>query len=97
MKSITIEEIEAIDCTKCCVVDLRPEEQYRRGTFPGAVNIPMEQFEKRKTEIPKEKTVCLLCHTGERSQAYTEELEKEGYDAANVNGGYNGSWQSQGY
>lgn len=88
MKSITIEEIEAIDCTKCCVVDLRPEEQYRRGTFPGAVNIPMEQFEKRKTEIPKEKTVCLLCHTGERSQAYTEELEKEGYDAANVNGGY---------
>ena len=88
MKSITIEEMETIDYTKCCVVDLRPEEQYRRGTFPGAVNIPMEQFEERKTEIPKEKTVYLLCHTGERSQIYTEELEKEGYDVVNVNGGY---------
>ena len=55
MRSITIEEIETIDCTKCCVVDLRPEEQYRRGTFPGAINITMEQFEERKAEIPKEK------------------------------------------
>ena len=88
MKSITIEELEKTDQTKCCIVDIRPEEQYRRGTFPGAVNIPMEQFEERKAEIPKEKAVYLLCHTGERSQTYTEELEEEGYDAINVTGGY---------
>ncbi|MBE7727894.1 MAG: ATPase [Enterocloster citroniae] len=88
MKSITIEELEAIDHTKSCIIDLRPEEQYQRGTFPGAVNIPMDLFEKRKTEIPKEKAIYLLCHTGERSQAYTEELESEGYDAVNVSGGY---------
>lgn len=88
MKSVTIEELEKINQTKCCIVDLRPEEQYRRGTFPGAVNIPMEEFEERKAEIPGEKTVYLLCHTGERSQRYAEELEKEGYDAVNVSGGY---------
>lgn len=88
MKSITIEELEKTDGTKCCIVDIRPEEQYKRGTFPGAVNIPMEQFAERKQEIPKEKAVYLLCHTGERSQAYTEELEAEGYDAVNISGGY---------
>lgn len=71
MKSITIEELEKTDGTKCCIVDIRPEEQYKGGTFPGAVNIPMEQFAERKQEIPKEKAVYLLCHTGERSQAYT--------------------------
>lgn len=88
MKVISIEELERIDLSTCCIVDLRPEDQYRRGTFPGAVNIPMEQFDERKRELPKEKTVYLLCHTGERSQAYTEELDAEGYDAVNVSGGY---------
>lgn len=88
MKLISIEDLETINNTECCIVDLRPEEQYQRGTFPGAVNIPMEQFEERKAEIPNDKTVYLLCHTGERSQTYTEELEKAGYDAVNVSGGY---------
>ena len=88
MKSITIEELETIDYTKSCVVDLRPEEQYRRGTFPGAVNIPVEQFEDRKAELRKDQTGSLLCHTGERSQAYANEMEEEGYAAVNVSGGY---------
>ena len=88
MKVISIEELERIDPSTCCIVDLRPEDQYRRGTFPGTVNIPMEQFDERKREFPKEKTVYLLCHTGERSQAYAEELDAEGYDAVNVSGGY---------
>ena len=88
MKVISIEKLERIDPSTCCIVDLRPEDQYRRGTFPGAVNIPMEQFDERKRELQREKTVYLLCHTGEHSQAYAEELGAEGYDAVNVNGGY---------
>ena len=88
MKSITVEELETIDASTCCIVDLRPEEQYSRGTFPGAVNIPMERFDERKSEIPKEKCIYLLCHTGERSEEYAEELEEDGYNAVNVSGGY---------
>lgn len=88
MESITIEELETSEWADCCIIDLRSEEQYRRGTFPGAVNIPMEQFEERKVEIRKGQTVYLLCHTGERSQAYAEKLRKEGYEAVNVSGGY---------
>ena len=88
MKSITIEQLETTDPSSCYIIDLRPEEQYSRGTFPGAINIPMEQFEERKEEIPKEKTICLLCHSGERSRYCTDNLEEEGYDAVNVSGGY---------
>ena len=46
MKSISIEELEKIDPTECCIVDIRPEEQYRRGTrfrvlsiFPWNIDI----------------------------------------------------------
>ena len=88
MKSIGIEQLEITDPVSSYIIDLRPEEQYSRGTFPGAVNIPMEQFEERKEEIPREKTIYLLCHSGEHSRDYTDALEEEGYDAVNVSGGY---------
>ena len=39
-------------------------------------------------EIPKDKPVWLLCHTGERSVEYVELLCLSGYDAGNVEGGY---------
>ena len=90
MKSITIESLERTDKDKVLVVDIRPEDQYQRGTFPGAVNIPMAEFEDRKTELKlyKDKEIYLMCHTGERSLEYVQDLIADGYDAGNVTGGY---------
>lgn len=88
MQSVTIEELENIQSGQGIVVDLRPSEQFARGTFPGAVSIPMEEFEDRKKELDKGKTIYLLCHTGERSVDYVQDLTEEGYEAINVEGGY---------
>ena len=90
MKSITIESLERADKDKVLVVDIRPEEQYQRGTFPGAVNLPMAEFEDRKTELElyKDKEIYLMCHTGERSLEYVQDLIADGYDVGNVTGGY---------
>ena len=90
MKSITIESLERTDKDKVLVVDIRPEDQYQRGTFPGAVNLPMAEFEDRKTELElyKDKEIYLMCHTGERSLEYVKDLIADGYDAGNVTGGY---------
>ena len=90
MKSITIESLERADKDKVLVVDIWPEEQYQRGTFPGAVNLPMAEFEDRKTELEpyKDKEIYLMCHTGERSLEYVQDLLADGYDAGNVTGGY---------
>ena len=90
MKSITIESLERADKDKVLVVDIRPEDQYQRGTFPGAVNLPMAEFEDRKTELKlyKDKEIYLMCHTGERSLEYVQDLIADGYDAGNVTGGY---------
>ena len=88
MQSVTIEELENIQPGQGIVVDLRPSEQFARGTFPGAVSIPMEEFEDRKKELDKGKTIYLLCHTGERSVDYVQDLTEEGYEAINVEGGY---------
>ena len=49
MKKITVEELEKIEWNQSMVVDIRPNDQYQRGTFPGAVNIPMAGRTQERT------------------------------------------------
>ena len=88
MKTITIEELEQLTPGSVTIVDVRPADTYQRGTFEGAVNVPMKEFVDRYEEIPKDKPVWVLCHTGERSLDYVELLCSHGYDAGNITGGY---------
>lgn len=88
MKTITIEELERLTPGSVTIVDVRPADTYQRGTFEGAINVPMKEFVDRYEEIPKDKPVWVLCHTGERSLDYVELLCSHGYDAGNITGGY---------
>ena len=88
MKTITIEELEQLTPGSVTIVDVRPADTYQRGTFEGAINVPMKEFVDRYEEIPKDKSVWVLCHTGERSLDYVELLCSHGYDAGNITGGY---------
>ncbi|MDY4692826.1 MAG: ATP-binding protein [Blautia sp.] len=88
MKSISVENLEKEDRSHITIVDVRPLDQFKRGTIPGSVNIPGDEFEGRTDTIPKDKPVYVMCHTGERSQEFVELLTEKGYDAVNVQGGY---------
>ena len=88
MKTITIEELLQLDQDTITVLDVRPADAYIRGSVPGAVSIPLAEVEERMEELPKEKPVYVLCHTGEWSVDAVYELEAAGYDAANIEGGY---------
>lgn len=88
MKTIMIEELLQLDQDTITVLDVRPADAYTRGSVPGAVSIPLAEVEERMEELPKEKPVYVLCHTGEWSVDAVYELEAAGYDAANIEGGY---------
>ena len=47
MNTISVEELEKIDSSKITIVDVRPADQYSRGSFPGAVNIPLDEFDEK--------------------------------------------------
>ena len=88
MNTISVEELEKIDSSKITIVDVRPADQYSRGSFPGAVNIPLDEFEERMESVDREKMVYVLCHTGDRSRDCVEKLSDAGYEAVNIEGGY---------
>ena len=92
MKTITIEELEALKDVEKTIVDIRPQDQYMRGTFPGAVSLPVsrleEQYEEETARLDKMHPVYVMCHTGEKSQEWVRRLTGDGFDAVNVDGGY---------
>ena len=92
MKTITIEELEALKDAEKTIVDIRPQDQYMRGTFPGAVSLPAsrleEQYEEETARLDKMHPVYVRCHTGEKSQEWGRRLTGDGFDAVNVDGGY---------
>ena len=92
MKTITIEKLEALKDAEKTIVDIRPQDQYMRGTFPGAVSLPAsrleEQYEEETARLDKMHPVYVMCHTGEKSQEWVRRLTGDGFDAVNVEGGY---------
>lgn len=74
MKTITIDELERLAPDSCSIVDIRPAADFARGSFPGAINIPMEELELRMGELEQAKPIYLLCHTGTKSVDYVEML-----------------------
>ena len=92
MKTITIEELEALKDAEKTIVDIRPQDQYMRGTFPGAVSLPAsrleEQYEEETARLDKMPPGYVMCHTGEKSQEWVRRLTGDGFDAVNVEGGY---------
>ncbi len=43
------------------LLDVRPEAEYRAGHLPGAVSIPLDELERRLSELPAERTVVAYC------------------------------------
>jgi len=43
------------------VLDVRPPEEYAAGHLPGAVNIPIQELQKRLRELPKGREVVAYC------------------------------------
>jgi len=53
------------------LVDVRDPEEFKAGTIQGAVNIPINELEKKLDSLPTDKTIVFFCGTGGRAgEAY---------------------------
>ncbi len=43
------------------VLDVRPVEEYRAGHIPGAVSVPLEELERRLSELPRDQEIIAYC------------------------------------
>ena len=70
------------------LVDVREQFEYDAGHVPGSVHIPMNGFAARVGEVDRDTPVAVICLMGARSAMVSDYLNREGFDAFNVNGGF---------
>lgn len=61
------------------VVDVRSEEEYNRGHWPGSVNLPLNLMAIKARLLDREQPYVFYCDTGRRSRAATHLLHRLGY------------------
>jgi rhodanese-related sulfurtransferase len=66
------------------VVDVREPWEYQGGHVPKAVNIPLSTLPRRLSELPRDRTLLLVCNSGNRSAMAAEYLVAQGFDPEKV-------------
>ncbi|HEX9038076.1 MAG TPA: rhodanese-like domain-containing protein [Ktedonobacterales bacterium] len=78
------------------LIDVREMWEYRQVRAPEATLIPLSQFIQRFNEIPRDREVLVVCHTGQRSMQASMYLARQGYArVGNVRGGMD-AWEAAG-
>jgi phage shock protein E len=70
------------------VVDVRTREEFEQGHYPEALNIPVDQIQRRMGDLGDKKTpIVLYCASGARSAYAAQLFRTAGYsDVTNAGG-----------
>ena len=81
---------------RATLIDVREVDEFAAVRAQGAVNIPLSQFAQRVGEVPGDKDVLLICHSGYRSMQAALYLKRQGVErVSNVEGGTE-EWENAG-
>ncbi len=97
-QNVSPDDLKAhLDDPKVIVVDVRTPAEYVQGHVPRAINLPLQEIENWYRDLPRDRTVYLICRTGHRSTKAAEFLKEKGFrNLRNVTGGTL-AWIQKGY
>jgi len=79
------------------LLDVRTLGEYQQTRLEGARLIPIDQFAKRLSEVPKDRPILVYCAVGSRSAQVVSYLARQGYpEVYNMYGGIY-AWSQKGY
>ncbi|HEX5015355.1 MAG TPA: rhodanese-like domain-containing protein, partial [Candidatus Limnocylindrales bacterium] len=78
------------------LLDVREPAEFAAVRAPGAFLVPTSSFMNRIADLPVDRPLLVVCHTGSRSAAVTGYLSRAGRtDVVNVAGGMD-AWERAG-
>ncbi len=81
LPNVTVRELDhrrAID-PSLMVLDVREPFEWEEGHVPGAIHIPMRQVVERTGELPRDRSIALICRGGPRSSLAGSALLARGF------------------
>ena len=75
------------------VLDVRDAETFAKFHIEGAVNAPYLEMGKYIDQLPKDKTIAVVCNSGQQSSQTVAVLKASGFTVLNVQSGMNNGWK----
>jgi rhodanese-related sulfurtransferase len=69
------------------ILDVRTPQEFGQGHIPGAVLIPVTELARRIKEVPSDREIVTVCHSGNRSMMAAKQLSQAGYRVKNLQHG----------
>ena len=91
------ELLDRLRAGTAAVLDVRPEDEFRQGHLPEALNIPLAQLERRLAELPPDREVVAYCRGPWCVLSFeaVAALRQRGYRARRLEDGYP-EWKTAG-
>ena len=74
------------------IIDVRESDELAGGKVDGSVHMPLglaiRNAKKKQIEDLRNKKICTYCASGYRGNIAADELNKEGFNAVTLEGGY---------
>ena len=87
--TVTWQEVEELkEKEEYCILDVRTNAEYERGTYKNSIHIPLDEIRNRISELDKSKEYLVYCRTGLRSYIACRILLQNRFKAKNITGGY---------
>jgi NADPH-dependent 2,4-dienoyl-CoA reductase/sulfur reductase-like enzyme/rhodanese-related sulfurtransferase len=87
VESVTYDQTEAME--NSLFLDVRTDEEFRAGSIPQSIHIPLDELRERIHELPQDRHLIIACRTGVRSYAAYRILKQSGFkQLSNLSGGY---------
>ena len=80
------------------LIDVRTPAEYQAGHIPGAVNIPLQEFQQRMSELSgyRDREVVLYCESGMRASRGGQWLKSQGFQELRYLDGHMIAWRAAG-
>ena len=90
-KQVPVTKVRELYQEGAYFLDVRNIHEYELGHIKGSVNIPLNQLRDRLDELPKDKTIYVLCRSAQRSYNAARALGQLGFtDVYNITGSFLG-------
>jgi NADPH-dependent 2,4-dienoyl-CoA reductase/sulfur reductase-like enzyme/rhodanese-related sulfurtransferase len=87
------EDVAGLDPARTILLDVRSDEEVKRGAIPGSIHIPLPQLRARIGELPADKEIVVHCQSGQRSYFASRMLAQKGFQVRNLTGSYR-TWKA---
>jgi rhodanese-related sulfurtransferase len=86
---------ELLEAGNAQVIDVREDHEHDAGHVAGDRHVTLPDLTEAAASLDRERVVVVYCRTGSRAEVAADALRASGYDAYNLEGGFQ-AWLEKG-